>query len=110
MNRKELLLKSIGLGTAGTGAFAIIGAPCCAQQTQPAQGMPCDKKYDFSQIWVYGGDETIRREGEVTHFQHIRNPAGLKVADGCFLCPVVESLKRGGKACRFRIQRLPKKA
>jgi hypothetical protein len=200
MNRKEFLMKSIGLGAAGTGAFAILGGPCCAQQSQQVQGTPCDQKYDFSQTWVkrfmdildadideptriklmhtmgrtcytgangkrsdrkpqpgdldrliarvkqYGGDEMIRREGNVIHFQYIRNPAGLKVADGWCLCPVVEkgpanlsgtfcacsegyvtemferaseaplkvevveSLKRGGKACRFRIQLLPEKA
>jgi hypothetical protein len=200
MNRKEFLLKSLGLGAAGAGAFAIVGGPCCAQQAQPAQGTPCNKKYDFSQTWVkrfmdildqnldestriklmhtmdrtcyagangkrpdrkpqpgdldtliaalkkYGGDEMIRREGDVIHFQYIQNHAGLKVADGWCLCPVVEkgpaglsgtyctcsegyvaemferhsdvplkvevveSLKRGGKACRFRIQLLPEKA
>ncbi len=200
MNRKEFLLKSIGAGATGTGAFAILGGPCCAQQPAQPQGTPCDKKYDFSQTWVkrfmdildqdvdeptrvklmhtmgrtcfsgahgkrserraepgdldkliasmkrYGGDEMIRREGDVIHFQYVRNPAGLKVADGWCLCPMVEkgpanlsgtfcacsegyvtemferasdvpvkvelveSLKRGGKTCRFRIQLLPRKA
>jgi predicted hydrocarbon binding protein len=200
MNRKEFLLKSIGLGAAGAGAFTIIGGPCCAQQPQQAQGTPCNEKYGFSQTWVkrfmdildadvdeptrlqlmrtmgrtcyvgahgkrgnrqpepgdldkllagmkkYGGDEMIRREGDVIHFQYIRNPAGLRVADGWCLCPLVEkgpeglsgtfcacsegyvtemferasevpvkvelveSLKRGGKTCMFRIQLLPQKA
>jgi len=183
MNRKQFL-RSIGIGAAGTSAFAILGEPCCAQESQQAQGTPCDKKFDFSQTWVkrfmdildqdcynggkprpaghkpqpgdldkliagltkYGGDEMISREGDVIHFKYIRNPAGLKVADGWCLCPlvekgpanlsgtfcacsegyvaemferasdvplkveVVESLKRGGKACRFRIQLMPQKA
>jgi hypothetical protein len=43
MNRKEFLLKSVGLGAAGTGAFAILGGPCCAQQAAQPQGTPCDK-------------------------------------------------------------------
>ena len=199
MNRKEFL-KSIGAGATGTGAFAILGGPCCAQQAQQPQGTACDKKYDFSQTWVkrfmdildqdldeptriklmhtsgrtcysgahgkrsehkpqpgdldkliagvkkYGGDEMIRREGDVIHFKYIGNPAGLKVAAGWCLCPLVEkgppnlsgtycacsegyvtemferasdvplkvelveSLKRGGKTCLFRIQLLPQKA
>jgi hypothetical protein len=195
MNRKQFLLNSIGLGAAGAGAFPILG-----QTAQPAQGTPCDKKYDFSQTWVkrfvdildadldeatririmhtmgrtcyaggsgkrsdrkpqpgdlekliggirkYGGDDMIRREGNVIHFQYVRNPAGLRVSDGWCLCPLVEkgpaglsgtfcacsegyvaemferssevplkvelveSLKRGGKTCMFRIELLPQKA
>ncbi len=92
-------------------------------------------------IKKYGGDEMVRREGDhIIHFQYTRNPAGLKVADGWCLCPVVErgpeglsgtfcecsvgyvqqmfqrtteqpvkvtlveSLKRGGKGCKFKIE------
>ncbi len=97
-------------------------------------------------IKKFGGDEMISREGDVIHFKYIGNPAGLKVADGFCLCPVVEkgpaglsgtfcacsegyvaemferaseaplkveiveSLKRGGKTCRFRITLQPRKA
>lgn len=85
------------------------------------------------------GPSPIRREGKIVYFDYVRNPAGLKVADGWCLCPVVEkgpeglsgtfcecsvgyvtqmfteltgkpvrvelleSLKRGGKGCRFKI-------
>jgi len=87
----------------------------------------------------YGGEEMARREGNTIYFQYIKNPAGLRVADGYCLCPLVESgppglsgtycqcsvgyvramisralgkpvqveltesLKRGGKGCRFTI-------
>ena len=89
--------------------------------------------------WVKGGPMPIRREGDVVYFDYTQNPAGLKVADGWCLCPLVErgpaglsgtfcecsvgyvrqmfteiackpvrvelleSLKRGGRGCRFRI-------
>ena len=89
--------------------------------------------------WSGDGPPPIRREGDVVYFDYVANPAGLKVADGWCLCPLVErgpdglsgtfcecsvgyvremfsqvtgnpvrvelleSLKRGGKACRFRI-------
>ena len=87
----------------------------------------------------YGGEEMARREGNTIYFQYIKNPDGLRVADGFCLCPLVESgppglsgtycqcsvgyvramfarllgkpvqveltesLKRGGKACRFTV-------
>ncbi|MGA2185944.1 MAG: hypothetical protein ABSH47_23230 [Bryobacteraceae bacterium] len=89
--------------------------------------------------WSGTGPSPIRREGDIVYFDYVQNPAGLKVADGWCLCPLVEkgpeglsgtfcecsvgyvtemfsgvagkpvrvelleSLKRGGKACRFRI-------
>jgi hypothetical protein len=89
---------------------------------------------------AYGGPEMARREGNTIYFQYIKNPEGLKVADGWCLCPLVESgpsglsgtycqcsvgyvramisralgkpveveltesLKRGGKGCRFTIR------
>jgi len=89
--------------------------------------------------WDGGDPPPIRREGDIVYFDYVRNPAGLKVADGWCLCPLVErgpeglsgtfcecsvgyvaemfsgivqkpvrvelleSLKRGGKGCRFKI-------
>lgn len=89
--------------------------------------------------WAGPGPSPIRREGEIVYFDYVRNPAGLKVADGWCLCPLVEkgpeglsgtfcecsvgyvaemftgvagkpvrvelleSLKRGGRGCRFKI-------
>jgi hypothetical protein len=86
------------------------------------------------------GADSIRREGQVVYFNYTRNGAGLRVADGYCLCPLVEdgppglsgtfcecsvgyvrdmfettlgrkvkvelleSLKRGGKTCRFRVE------
>jgi hypothetical protein len=191
MNRKQFLTT---LG--GCCGLAAIGAEpgACAQAQPPAQGTPCDKKYDFAQTWVkrfmnimdaeldqatrtrllriqgrvcfesghgsapaekpkpgdlnqflealrkWGGEEMVHREGDVIHFQYLGNPTGLRVADGWCLCPVVErgpeglsgtycecsvgyvtemfrrhsdrplkvelleSLKRGGKGCKFRIE------
>jgi hypothetical protein len=85
------------------------------------------------------GPENARREGDVVYFNYKGNPAGLRVADGYCLCPLVEdgpadlsptychcsvgyvaymfernigrsvrvelleSLRRGGKACRFAV-------
>lgn len=87
----------------------------------------------------YVGKENCRHEGDAIYFQYVQNPAGLKVADGYCLCPMVESgppglsgtycecsvgyvrdmfemytgksmhvellesLKRGGKGCKFKI-------
>jgi hypothetical protein len=39
----------------------------------------------------YGGEDMARREGNTIYFQYIKNPAGLRVADGFCLCPLVES-------------------
>jgi hypothetical protein len=86
------------------------------------------------------GADSIRREGQVVYFNYTKNGAGLRVADGYCLCPLVEdgppglsgtfcecsvgyvrdmfettlrrkvkvelleSLKRGGKTCRFRVE------
>jgi hypothetical protein len=85
------------------------------------------------------GPENARREGDVVFFNYKGNPAGLSVADGYCLCPLVEdgpadlsptychcsvgyvsylferglgrpvrvelleSVRRGGKACRFAV-------
>jgi hypothetical protein len=87
----------------------------------------------------YVGSENARREGDAIYFNYVKNPAGLLVADGYCLCPLVEkgpaglsgtycqcsvgyvndmfetqlgrpvkvelleSLKRGGKGCKFKI-------
>jgi len=89
--------------------------------------------------WAGTDPPPIRREGDIVYFDYVRNPGGLKVADGWCLCPLVErgpeglsgtfcecsvgyvtqmfsdqvgkpvrvqlleSLKRGGKGCRFKI-------
>ncbi len=88
------------------------------------------------------GADSIRLEGNTVYFSYVRNPAGLRVADGYCLCPLVEdgppglsktfcycsvgyvhdmfesitgrkakvelleSLKGGGKTCRFRVDML----
>jgi hypothetical protein len=85
------------------------------------------------------GPENARREGDVVFFNYKQNPAGLRIADGYCLCPLVEdgpadlsptychcsvgyvaylfernlgrpvrvelleSLRGGGKACRFAV-------
>jgi hypothetical protein len=87
----------------------------------------------------YVGPENARREGDVVYFNYKQNPAGLRIADGYCLCPLVEdgpadlsptychcsvgyvaylfernigrpvrvelveSLRGGGKACRFAV-------
>jgi Family of unknown function (DUF6144) len=87
----------------------------------------------------YVGPENARREGDVVFFNYKQNPAGLRIADGYCLCPLVEdgpadlsptychcsvgyvaylfernigrpvrvelleSLRGGGKACRFAV-------
>lgn len=38
----------------------------------------------------HAGDEAARRDGDVVHFRHTRNPEGMKVSDGWCLCPAVE--------------------
>ena len=89
--------------------------------------------------WEGSKPPSIWREGDIVYFNYVQNPAGLKVADGWCLCPLVEkgpdglsgtycecsvgyvtemftgiagkpvrvelleSLKRGGKSCRFKI-------
>ncbi len=45
--------------------------------------------------WIAGfqkhvGKENLWREGDAIHFKYVGNPAGLKVADGYCLCPIVE--------------------
>ncbi len=88
------------------------------------------------------GAESIRVDGNTIYFSYVKNPRGLRVADGYCLCPLVEdgppglsktfcycsvgyvrdmfetvtgrkakvelleSLKGGGKTCRFRIDML----
>ncbi len=88
------------------------------------------------------GADSIRLEGNTVYFSYVENHAGLRVADGYCLCPLVEdgppglsktfcycsvgyvrdmfegitgrkakvelleSLKGGGKTCRFRIDML----
>lgn len=90
----------------------------------------------------YNGADSIRREGNVIYFNYVKNPRGLRVADGYCLCPLVEdgppglsgtfcycsvgyvrhmfetvlrkkakvdlldSVKRGGKSCKFRVELL----
>ncbi len=39
----------------------------------------------------YAGKENCRQEGNVVYFNYSHNPAGLKIADGYCLCPMVES-------------------
>lgn len=87
----------------------------------------------------YAGEDAAELKDEVIEFRYVKNPSGLKVADGYCLCPIVEngpeglsgtychcsvgyvkemfslylkrevdvelleSLKRGGKTCRFKI-------
>ena len=40
--------------------------------------------------WSGAGLSPIRREGDIVYFDYVQNPAGLKVADGWCLCPLVE--------------------
>jgi hypothetical protein len=45
--------------------------------------------------WLSGfqkhvGRENLWREGDAIHFKYVGNPAGLKIADGYCLCPIVE--------------------
>lgn len=126
--------------TMGRTCYAGAHGERAAQKPQPG-----DLDRLVAAVKKYGGEDMVRREGDVIHFQYIRNPAGLRVADGWCLCPavekgpanlsgtfcecsvgyvtemfqrssevplkveLVESLKRGGKGCRFRIQLLPQK-
>ncbi len=88
------------------------------------------------------GADSVRKEGNTVYFNYVKNPEGLRVADGYCLCPLVEdgppglsktfcycsvgyvrdmfesmtgrkakvelleSLKGGGRTCRFRIDML----
>jgi Family of unknown function (DUF6144) len=99
--------------------------------------MPVDALIEAAQKYV--GKENAWRDGNTIYFNYVKNPDGLKVADGYCLCPLVESgppglsgtfcacsvgyvremftlylgkpvhvellesLKRGGKRCRFKI-------
>ena len=101
------------------------------------EAIPVEQFVDGLQKYV--GKENARLEGNTIYFNYVQNPAGLKIADGYCLCPLVEvgpkglsgtycscsvgyvremfrlalgkpvevelleSLKRGGKACRFKI-------
>jgi hypothetical protein len=38
----------------------------------------------------YVGAENARRDGDVVFFNYVGNPAGLKIADGYCLCPLIE--------------------
>jgi predicted hydrocarbon binding protein len=60
-----------------------------AEAIQSPKPVDVDKLVEGMQ--AYGGPEMARREGNVIYFQYVKNPAGLKVADGWCLCPLVES-------------------
>jgi len=100
---------------------------------------PVDVDILIDQMNKYSGEIAATRDGNVIDFHYVKNPRGLKVADGYCLCPLVESgpkglsgtycecsvgyvremfetytgktasvelvesLKRGGKTCRFKI-------
>ena len=93
-------------------------------------------------IAEHNGPDSVSRDGNVIHFNYVKNSAGLRVADGYCLCPLVEdgpadlsptfchcsvgyvrhmfetalgrktkvdlleSVRRRGKTCRFRIELL----
>ncbi len=93
-------------------------------------------------IAEFNGADSVRLEGNTVYFNYVKNPEGLRVADGYCLCPLVEdgppglsktfcycsvgyvrdmfesmtgrkakvelleSLKGGGKTCRFRVDML----
>ncbi len=99
--------------------------------------LPADKF--VAELQKYVGPENARMEGDKIYFNYVGSPAGLKVANGYCLCPLVEtgppglsgtfcacsvgyvremfsqalgkpvkvelleSLKRGGKSCRFKV-------
>ncbi|MFO7446633.1 MAG: DUF6144 family protein [Ignavibacteriaceae bacterium] len=104
------------------------------------EDIPATTPEDFVKgINQYAGEEAASFKDNVIEFRYVKNPAGLKVADGFCLCPLVEkgpeglsgtychcsvgyvkemfgmylkrqvevelleSLKRGGKTCRFKI-------
>jgi len=103
----------------------------------PAKRITVDEL--VAKLAAYVGEANCRREGDVVYFNYKGNPAGLQIADGYCLCPVVEdgpadlsptychcsvgyvaymferatgrptrvdlleSLRGGGKACRFAV-------
>lgn len=112
----------------------------CHEGSQPGRKVtPVDIDTLIASVRSNVGEDAIRRDGNVVEFRYVKNPQGLKVADGYCLCPLVEtgpaglsgtycwcsvgyvqhmfetevgrpakvelleSLKRGGKGCRFRI-------
>jgi hypothetical protein len=45
----------------------------------------------LEQLRGYVGPEALRREGDTIYFNYVKNPRGLRVADGYCLCPIIES-------------------
>ena len=118
------------------------GKSCYRGATPPERQFKGGVDAFIEQLTKWSGPRPspIRREGNTIYFEYVQNPAGLKVADGWCLCPLVEkgpeglsgtfcecsvgyvaemfsditgqpvqvelleSLKRGGKACRFKIE------
>lgn len=115
------------------------GRACHRSITPPPKFPPLDQFIAGANRWAGKDGPIMRREGDTLYFDYYSNPAGLKVADGWCLCPLVEkgpdglsgtfcecsvgyvtemftivtdkpvkvelfeSLKRGGKGCRFKI-------
>ncbi len=66
------------------------GRSCFRGSHQPPFQGGVDAFITQLEKWAGPGLSPIRREGNMIYFDYVQNPAGLKVADGWCLCPLVE--------------------